>query len=567
MATDRTDAGKVDPITLTVIWNTMLSIAEELGVTLRHTAFSEAVREGDDFATALFDKNAVLIAQGNFSPGHLGSMPAMAKHVVRYFPPETLKPGDSILVNDSFIGAGHFPDTYQIMPVFLEGRLIGYVCCSAHQMDMGGAAPGSQKVHGVTESFQEGLRILPVRFAREGRIDDDIMRIVLGNVRVPDKVRGDLLAQHTANLSAAARLEQMFHDYGVETVERAYAAILDRSEATMREMLAKVPAGTYSFEDCMDDYGPNTDPIRMAVDITFDGKGSVEFDFSRSSDAVPAAINSYINYTRAYAVFATKTFCNALDPQTEGSMRPIKLTVREGCFFNPKFPAPSGGRPILQIRIFDTINGALAKALPHRAMGAFSHWSNPNIGGVDDRTGRPFVMYDVSLGGYGGQYGKDGVEGMTPVMNCANIPVEVHETLNPVRIHRFGYIPNSGGAGQWRGACGVQKDIELLNSTAMFSHLGDRHLFAPYGIFGGKPGALAESILNPQGNGEKLHSKETRPIKRGDLLSFRLSGAGGYGPPEKRDHRAIAEDIIDGYVTAEHAFREYGWSPDVTPAE
>jgi N-methylhydantoinase B len=551
-------SGSLDPITLTVIWNTLISIAEELGVTLRHTAFSEGVREGDDFATAIFDAQAVMIAQGNFSPGHLGSMPYMAKSVLGYFPPETLKPGDSILVNDSFIGAGHFPDTYQIMPVFLDKRLIGFVCCSAHQTDMGGAAPGSQKVHGVTESFQEGLRILPVRFVREGRIDDDILRIVLGNVRVPDKVRGDLLAQHTANLTASERLAKLFADCGADTVTRAYAAILERSEATMRELLAKVPAGTYSFEDRMDDYGPDTPPIIMAVDITFDGRGEVEFDFSRSSDAVPAAINSYINYTRAYAVFAIKTFCNALDPQTEGSMRPIKLRVREGCFFNPKFPAPSGGRPILQIRIFDTINGALAQALPERAMGAFSHWSNPNIGGIDDRTGKPFVMYDISLAGYGGQHGKDGLEGMSPVMNCSNIPVEVHETLNPIRIHRFEFIADSGGAGQWRGGCGIRKDIELLNSTAVLSHLGDRHVYAPYGIFGGKPGTLAESIINPQGNAEKLHSKETREIKRGDILSFRLSGAGGYGPPAKRDPAAIARDIADGYVSEAAAARDYG---------
>ncbi len=555
-----TAARSVDPITLTVIWNSLISIAEELGVTLRHTAFSEGVREGDDFATALFDRNAVMIAQGNFSPGHLGSMPFVAKSVLEYFPVETLKPGDSILVNDSFIGAGHFPDTYQIMPVFLEAQVIGFVACSAHQVDMGGAAPGSQKVHGVTEAFQEGLRILPVRFVREGKIDEDILRMVLGNVRMPDKVRGDLLAQHTANLTAAERLEKMFRDYGLETVDRAYEAILDRSEKAMRAVLAEVPAGTYSFEDKMDDYGPGTEPIRMAVDITFDGKGEVEFDFSRSSDAVPAALNSYINYSRAYAVFAIKTFCNALDPQTEGSMRPIKLKVREGSFFNPKFPAPSGGRPILQIRIFDTINGALAQALPHRAMGAFSHWSNPVIGGTDDRTGKPFVMYDVSLAGYGGQQGKDGLEGMSPVMNCSNIPVEVHETHSPVRIKRFGFIPDTGGAGQWRGGCGIRKDIELLNSTAVLSHLGDRHVFAPYGLFGGKPGALAESILNPDGNGEMLHSKETRPIKRGDVLSFRLSGAGGYGPPDKRNPASIARDIADGYVTPEAAERDYGAS-------
>jgi N-methylhydantoinase B len=554
----------VDPITLTVLWNTLISIADELGVTLRNTAFSEGVREGDDFSTAIFNRDAIMIAQGNFSPGHLGSMPAVAKTVLQYFPPETLKPGDSILVNDSFIGAGHFPDTYEIMPVFLDGRIVGFVACSAHQVDMGGAAPGSQKVHGVTEAFQEGLRILPVRFVREGKIDEDILRIVLGNVRMPDKVRGDLLAQHTANLTASVRLAAMFRDYGMETVERAYAVILDRSEQNMREALAKVPAGTYSFEDRMDDYGPGTPPIDMAVDITFDGMGEVEFDFSRSSDTVPAAINSYINYTRAYAVFAIKAFCNALDPQTEGSMRPIKLKVREGSFFNPKFPAPSGGRPILQIRIFDTINGALAKALPRRAMGAFSHWSNPNLGGTDDRTGRRFVMYDVSLAGYGGRYGSDGAEGLSPVMNCSNIPVEVHETHNPVRIHRFEFIPDTGGAGQWRGGCGIRKDIELLNSKAVFSHLGDRHVFEPYGIFGGKPGALAESILNPEGNGERLHSKETREIKQGDVLSFRLSGAGGYGPPEKRDRHAIADDVADGYVTHEAAQRDYGWTPDQT---
>ena len=553
-----TQATTVDPITLTVIWNTMLSIAEELGTTLRHTAFSEGVREGDDFSTALFDRDALMVAQGNFSPGHLGAMPTCVKHALRYFPAKSLKPGDSILLNDSFLGSGHFPDTFQIMPVFVAGALVGFVACSAHQVDMGGAAPGSQKVHGVTESFQEGLRILPVRLVREGVIDEDILRIVLGNVRMPDKVRGDLLAQHTANLTASGRLEAMFRDYGAETVAAAYEAILDRSEAAMRDALAKVPAGTYSFEDCLDDYGPGTEPVRMAVDITFDGKGAVELDFSRSSDAVPAAINAYINYTRAYAIFAIKVFCGALQPQTEGAMRPITITAREGSFFNPRFPAPSGGRAILQIRIFDTINGALAKAMPARAMGAFSHWSNPNIGGIDDRTGKPFVMYDLSFGGYGGRHGEDGPEAMAPVMNCTNIPVEVHETHNPVRVRRMALLPDTGGAGQWRGGCGLQKDIEMLNSAAVLSHLGDRHRVQPYGLFGGKPGALAESTLYRGNQKTALHSKGGADLRKGDVLSFKLSGAGGYGPPERRDPKAIASDIADGYVSAEAARRDYG---------
>jgi N-methylhydantoinase B len=551
--------GSFDPVTLTVIWNALMSIAEELGITLRHTAFSEGVREGDDFSTAIFDHNARLVAQGNFSPGHLGSMPAVAKHVLEYFPHEALQPGDSILLNDSYLGSGHFPDTFQVMPVFLDGNMVGMVACSAHQVDMGGAAPGSQQVHGITEAFQEGLRILPVRFVRGGEIQQDILRLVLGNVRMPDKVRGDLLAQHTANLSAAARLRQLFRDYGSTMVNQAYGTFLDRSEQTMREALAKVPAGRYSFEDFLDDYGPGTEPIRIAVDVTFDGRGSVEIDFSRSSDAVPAAINSYINYTRAYAIFAIKVFCDALQPQNEGNMRPIKVTAREGSFFNPRFPAPSGGRAAVQIRIFDAINGAVANALPHRAMGAFSHWSNPNIGGIDDRTGRAFVMYDVGLAGYGGRAGRDGVEALSPVMNCSNIPVEVHETNNPVLVHRLELLPDTGGAGRWRGGCGLRKDVELLNSSATLSLLGDRHRFAPYGLAGGEAGATAETLLNPDRNVVPLGSKEIREIAKGDVVSLRLSGAGGYGRPGDRDPAAIAEDIADGYVTRAFAAAKYGY--------
>ena len=554
-----TEPATFDPITLMVIWNALMSIAEELGITLRNTAFSEGVREGDDFSTALFDRNARLVAQGNFSPGHLGSMPAVAKHVLEYFPPETLKPGDSILLNDSFLGSGHFPDTFQVMPVFVDGTMVGIVACSAHQVDMGGAAPGSQQVHGITEAFQEGLRILPVRFVRGGEIQEDILRLVLGNVRMPDKVRGDLLAQHTANLTAAARLEQLFRDYGAETVGRAYEVFLDRSEQTMRAALAKVPAGRYSFDDHLDDFGPGTEPIHIAVDVTFDGKGEVEVDFSRSSDQVPAAINAYINYTRAYAIFAIKVFVDALQPQNEGNMRPIKVVAREGSFFNPRFPAPSGGRAAVQIRIFDAINGAVAQALPNRAMGAFSHWSNPNIGGIDDRTGRAFVMYDVGLAGYGGRAGRDGVEALSPVMNCSNIPIEVHETNNPILVHRLELLPDTGGAGRWRGGCGLRKDVELLNSTATLSLLGDRHRFAPYGLAGGEAGAKAETLLNPDRNAVPLGSKEIREIARGDVLSLRLSGAGGYGPPAERDPAAIAEDIADGYVTKDFAAAKYGY--------
>ncbi|MEQ9122778.1 MAG: hydantoinase B/oxoprolinase family protein, partial [Alphaproteobacteria bacterium] len=227
----------VDPITLTVVWNGLLAIAEEMGSTLRRTAFSEAVREGEDFSTGVFDRQARLIAQGNFTPGHLGSMPYVVKTVLEYFPAETLKPGDAVLLNDSFLGSGHFPDCFLVSPVFAAADLVGFVVTTAHHIDVGGAAPGSQRVHGVMEAFQEGLRILPVRLIREGAFDADILRMILANVRVPEKVEGDLRAQANANRAGVARLAELYASHGAAVAEAAYDAILDRSEARMRDLI------------------------------------------------------------------------------------------------------------------------------------------------------------------------------------------------------------------------------------------------------------------------------------------------------------------------------------------
>jgi len=547
----------IDPITLTVIWNGLLAIAEEMGSTLRRTAFSEAVREGEDFSTGVFDIQARLVAQGNFTPGHLGSMPYVVRTVLEYFPIADLHPGDAILLNDSFLGSGHFPDCFLVSPAFLNNEVIGFVCTTAHHIDVGGAAPGSQKVHGVTEAFQEGLRILPIRLIRAGEFDADILRIILGNVRAPEKVRGDLRAQANANRAGVVRLEELHSQYGRDVTESAFDEILERSEKRMRELIGNMPDGVYSFDDQMDDYGPGTPPIKVAVDVTINGD-VIEVDFSRSSDQVPAALNSYINYTRAYTFFAVKVYCDALLPQNDGGMRPIIAKARPGSFFNPTFPAPSGGRAALQIRIFDAINGALAKAMPHRAMGAFSHWSNPNIGGLDSETGKPFVMYDLMFGGYGGRSDKDGAEALAPVMNCRNIPVEVHETHNPVRIHCLELIQDTGGAGKYRGGLGLRKDIELLAEEAIMTGLGDRHDTQPYGIFGGSAGARAETILNPDTHAQTLGSKDVTSLKRGDIVSFRLAGAGGYGPPAERDLKAIKRDIADGYISVNAAARDYG---------
>jgi N-methylhydantoinase B len=548
----------LNPITLSVIWNGFLSIAEEMGTTLQMTAFSEAVREGQDFSTAIFDRHGRLVAQGNFTPGHLGSMPFVIRSVMEVFPPGALKAGDGILLNDSRLGSGHYPDFFFVSPVFLDDQQIGYLINTAHHIDVGGAAPGSQKVQGISERFQEGLRILPVRVMRGGEFDADVLRLILGNVRLPDILRGDLTAQRNANFVGARRLQRLYAEHGLARVDQAVDEILDRSEGRMRELIAAIPDGHYACEDWLDACGTECGPIRVAVDIEVAGD-EITVDFSRSSDQVPVALNSYINYTRAYTLFAIKVFTDALLPQNGGVIRPIRVKAREGSFFNPTEPAASGGRAIIQIRIFEVINGALAQALPNKAFAAFSHWSNPNIGGVDERTGKPFVMYDLLFGGYGARAGHDGAEALSPVVNCANIPVEVHETVNPVLVRRFELLPDTGGAGRWRGGCGVRKDIELTAERAQMTLLGERHQHYVYGLFGGCPGSLAETVLDPDGAALRLGSKEVRALSRGDVVSFRLNGGGGYGDPRERDPRAIEADVLDGYVTPARARKDYGW--------
>lgn len=548
---------RLDPISLTVIWNTLVSIAEEMGGALRRTAFSEAVREGQDFSTGLFDAEARLIVQGNFTPGHLGAMPYVVQNVLDFIPPSALAPGDMIVTNDSFLGGGHLPDFFFVAPVYDGTDLIGYVVNTAHHVDVGGRSPGSQSVQGTPDCFNEGIRVMPVKLVRAGILEPDMLRTILANVRLPEKVRGDFLAQRNANYVGAERLRKLFAQNGRATMDAAIEEILDRSEARARELIAKIPKGRYSFDDMMDDYGPHTPAIPVCVDVTIDESGAT-VDFSRSGDQVPAGLNCYINYTRAYASFALRIFAQIDVPNNAGVERVIKTVAREGSFFNATYPAASGGRASIQVRIFDAINGALSAAVPHLTMGGFSHWGNPNLGGFDSVTGKPWVMYDLIFGGYGGRSYKDGVEGMAPVMNCANVPVEVHETNNPIRIHRVELLQDTGGIGRNRGGCALRKDVELLSDVATLSLLGDRHKTPPYGVFGGGSGACAQTLLIRDGGETALGSKEVRSLKKGDVVSFRVAGGGGYGNPREREKHRVLQDLHDGYVSRRAAISVYG---------
>ena len=549
----------VDAITKGVVWAALQSIAEEAGTALRKTAYSQAVREGRDFSAALFDARGRMIAQGDFSPGHLGSMPSLVGHVLREYPPEALQPGDAILLNDLYMGSGHLPDFFLTTPVFHRGRLVGFVVNCAHQVDVGGAAPGSQAVEGISEFYQEGIRILPTRLWRGGEVNREVMRLITGNVRVPEIVEGDLKAMRNSGRVGEVRLAELFGRYGTETVLAAWDEILAHSEREMRAAIREVPSGRYSAEDFYDDCGRGTDPLRVFVTVIVDGD-EITVDFEGSSPQTRSGMNSAFNYTLAYTWHTVKSaLVQQTLPQNAGTMRPIRARAPEGSLFNPRPPAAAGARAVMQQRIVDVILQALAQAIPARVIAASSHWANPIFEGFDPRRGRRFVYYDIIVGGMGARPHKDGAEAVCGSFNLENIPVEVNESNYPILIERLELIPDSAGAGKFRGSCGLRKDIRFLGDRGSVSNLSDRHRFPPPGLFGGQPGALGRTLLNPGAEREQdLHPKAIYPLAHADLVSLRVSGSGGYGDPRERDPELVARDVALGYVSADQAREGYG---------
>lgn len=551
-------ASLVDPVTLSVVWGGLVAAAEEAASTVQHTGYSEAVREGRDFSAGVFDIAGRLLAQVDIGPGHLGSMPFAVQHMLRYYPLETLAPGDAVYLNDLYMGSGHLPDVYCMVPVFFRELCVGFAVTCCHHVDVGGSAPGSQGVEGIVDHYQEGLRLLPVRVYHQGIPNPEVLRIIEGNVRLPHKVLGDLRAQRLGCLAAAHRMCGLLERYGADTVTACADEILDRSERAVREVIARIPPGRHEAEEYIDDCGRGTGPIRIRVAVEIQGTDLV-FDFTGTDPQTASGLNSPLNFTRSYCYWVTKAITTQhVIPQNEGQMRPVRLVAPEGSFVNPRPPGGAGARALLNHRLAELLLHALAPAVPHLATGANSSFANPTFGGAAGPTGTPFVFYDVVVGGLGGFRGADGSECIAPVFSVELIPVEITEAMEPVRIERYALVTDSAGAGQYRGGCGIRKDIRVL-CDGRFTNLADRHRFPAWGLFDGKPGALAATILNPDTPGETaLHSKGSYHVKAGDLIRVQVAGAGGYGDPRLRDPAAVRRDVIEGLVSVEAARREYG---------
>jgi N-methylhydantoinase B len=552
----------VDPVTLSVIWGALQSITVEVGTTVHRTAHSQQAREGQDFSVCLFDPRGRMVAQGPYSPGHMGAMAFAARNAIQAFPEGRLAPGDVVLFNSPHLGSGHFPDFFMIQPAFdgegADRRLIGFVANILHHTDVGGMRPGSQAVEGVFDWFQEGLHVPPVRPWQGGREQEDVLAIVLANTRMPDSMLGDLRAQRNSLRVGELRLIDLARRYGPETVQAAMTEVMDRTEAAVRAAIREIPDGVYPFEDFMDDCGPGTAPLRLLVTVTVRGD-EILVDFDGTGPQTESGLNSYLNYTRSYCYAAVKCLTDPYGPQNDGAFRPVRIEAPEGSFLNPRPPAGGGPRAVFCYRLFDAVIGALAPALPGRVTAAGSHFANPTFGGWDPRRGRRTVVYELVLSGTAARPDRDGCEALSMAFNASNIPVESQEANQPVIVERFELIRDSAGPGRFRGGTGIRRDLRLLMEQGRLTNNTERHRFAPWGLFGGQPGRPGVTLINPGTPEERrVHSKASDTFAFGDVISFQQPGAGGYGPATERDPRAVLRDVREDYVSIDGALIDYG---------
>ena len=550
---------RIDPVTLEVITNALSTIADEMALVILRTSYSITLRDGPDFSTAVCDRQGRFIAQGVTAPIHLGSFPDAMRRIVEEYGPTT-RPGDVFISNDPYSSGGmHLPDVFVVKPVFSGERLVGYAATLGHQCDIGGNSPGSMTVY-TTEVYQEGLRIPTLKLYEAGVPNRTMFDILEKNVRLPVHVMGDLSAQLAACSTCERGLLQIVEKYGPEEFERYVEALHDHAEFLMREEIAALPDGVYEFEDWIDGLGEKPEPIRFKVTLTISGS-DVSIDWTGTSAQVKAAINGPVATTKSMAYVAVRCMARAPIPNCQGFTRPISLIAPPGTIVNPREPAACASRGIIAYRMLDVLFGALAQAAPERIPAACEGGPTAMCFGGRDDAGKPFVMFTCLLGSWGGRNAADGLEGVSNLAgNGTNQPIEVIESTLPIEISCYGYVPNSGGPGRFRGGYAHTRAFRVLTEEMNLDLRSDRRAVLPYGLAGGLPGTPSWNILNP-GRDQKLLPTcpmEGVKLKRGDVIQHVQAGGGGHGNPLERDAGKILADVMDELITPQYARDVYG---------
>jgi N-methylhydantoinase B len=552
----------IDPITFEVIANALSSSADEMALTIMRTAYSSVVRDTMDYSTALCDRNGQVIAQGLTLAVQLGAFPAAMGHLIEQFG-DQMHEGDVFIFNDPYGSGGqHLPDVYIVKPIMRGAVLHGYACTMAHQCDIGGIAPGSTAMH-ATDIFQEGLRLPIVRLYAAGEPNDTAWRIIERNTRQPVQMLGDLRAQVAACAAGERGLLDLVDRCGAETMPLYLDALQSRAEQLMRATIAALPDGEYAAEDFIDGFGDDPQPIRIAVKLVIAGD-RLTVDLTGTSQQVPAAINCPVAMSKSCAWSAIRCIGTPDIPNCDGYMRPITVVAPAGTIVNPVLPAACAARGVIGYRVFDTIMSALARIVPDRVIaGCEGGPTLFSIGGW--RNGEPFVLTEVMVGTWGARAGLDGVEGISnPAANLSNTRVEIVEAELPLQVLHYGFLPDSGGPGKYRGGLAFFREWRLLAEDATFTIRSDRRAHPPYGFAGGKPGQPSMNRLSSNGRTKVLPTMPMAgmTMRRGDSYYHNGAGGGGYGDPFERDPALVLEDVLDEKVSIEAARRDYGVAID-----
>ena len=552
---------KLTPIEIELLRNGLTSICDEMFLAIMKSAYSTNIKERHDHSAAIFDAQGRVVVQGESLPLHLASMLGLVEVVLDRYGVEEINPGDMFLSNDPFVGRGsHLPDVAILAPIFRDGELILFVSNIAHHSDIGGMAPGSM-AGGMTEIYQEGLRIPPIRIVQEDKILQDVFDLVLLNVRVPSERRGDYMAQIAANRLGNRRLKELFEKWSKEQIEVGCSAIIDAVTRRMRSSIAELPDGEYAFEDVLDDDGMGTENIPVVVNIEKKGE-EIWLDFEGSGPQVRGNMNNSFAGLQASVLFALKVLVDPDGPTNHGMLEPVHIKAPEGSVVNASFPAATAARAQTCQRIIDVILGALAEAVPDRVIAACNGANGVATFSGIGPDGKYYLYMETIGGGAGGRSYKDGSDGIqVHVTNTSNLPVEALENEYPLLVDRYELIEGSGGAGKWRGGLGLRRVYRGIDHTLTFSGQGERGVKAPWGLFGGESGGTASiSLHSDDGSKQSLPIKPASlEVKPGVAVCIETAGAGGYGPPAERDIESLEDDTKSGKFSAEFMRKFYNF--------
>ena len=526
-----------------------MAIIDEAALTLVRTAFSAVVREAKDYTIVLMDTEGRVIAQPTVSaPAFNGTMPRTMRHFLGRVPLEGWRPDDLIVTNDPWMGTGHLNDVNSAFPIFYDGGLICFVGVVAHMADIGGIIWSAA----ATEVFEEGIQIPILKLFDAGRPNDTALAFIRQNVRQPEIVTGDLYAMYAAAEVVARGLRRFLDGFGEERWPGLCTEIWDRSEAAIRKEIRAFKDGTYAYQIDLD--GRET-PLKIMATVTVEGD-TIFVDYEGTSPQVAYGINSPYCYTFSYTCYSLKCLCNPDVLNNDGTFRAFEMKAPEGSILNPRYPAPTAARPLAGQPVYAVLFGALAEVAPDRVIAECSTPRPTVIVSGLRADGRRFHSTFFFMGGLGAGAKGDGGTCLPFPTNIQSTPIEVAESNAPLLFERKALVPDSGGAGRWRGGLGQEVVIRNLSPNRMrLSIMSERTKQAPQGRFGGQAGGLPRFKL---GDGAEADSKGISWVEPGENVTIRSHGGGSFGPPKDRPAEIVATDLIDGYVTDQAAKEVYG---------